>query len=253
MFVKYKFQKMKKKKTYVGEGLKWFVDFLPDDVFNSLNENERRSYREYRRYQKEIGESLNRIKRFQNQLETLQNNITLENLKIKGNSEEDGWEKKMKMYYDKVNHIDKNFNLNCSIERRDRSSVNKKIEDGTLKIFKNGKPIKKTTYGQKEIGKVVYLYGRVENSVFRQPFYLGDEKNVRVEIGKLFNEDWSKEPFEYLKDELRSLLSQYSRYHIFHNKWEGFKGDTHNLNSIIEWCNWCEENGVNRYEWGGLK
>jgi hypothetical protein len=48
-------------------------------------------------------------------------------------------------------------------------------------------------------------------------------------------------------------MSQYSRYHIFHNKWEGFKTETHNLNSIIEWCKWCDEKGVDRYEWGGIK
>lgn len=244
---------MKKKRTYIGEGLKWFVDFLPNDVFSSLNEDERRSYREYRRYQKEIGESLVRIKKFQKQLETLQKNISIENIKIKGNSEVDGWEIKMKMFYDKVNHIDKNFSLNCSVERRDRSSTTKKIKDGTLKRYKKDSPILKNTYGKKEIGKVVYLYGRVENSVFRQPIYLGDETNVRIELGKLFKEDWLDEPYEYLKDELRSLMSQYSRYHIFHNKWEGFKTETHNLNSIIEWCKWCDEKGVDRYEWGGVK
>jgi hypothetical protein len=244
---------MKKKRTYIGEGLKWFVDFLPNDVFSSLNEDERRSYREYRRYQMEIGESLVRIKKFQKQLETLQKNISIENIKIKGNSEVDGWEMKMKMFYDKVNHIDKNFSLNCSVERRDRSSTTKKIKDGTLKRYKKDSPILKNTYGKKEIGKVVYLYGRVENSVFRQPIYLGDETNVRIELGKLFKEDWLDEPYEYLKDELRSLMSQYSRYHIFHNKWEGFKTETHNLNSIIEWCKWCDEKGVDRYEWGGIK
>ena len=224
---------MKKKRTYIGEGLKWFVDFLPNDVFSSLNEDERRSYREYRRYQMEIGESLVRIKKFQKQLETLQKNISIENIKIKGNSEVDGWEMKMKMFYDKVNHIDKNFSLNCSVERRDRSSTTKKIKDGTLKRYKKDSPILKNTYGKKEIGKIVYLYGRVENSVFRQPIYLGDETNVRIELGKLFKEDWLDEPYEYLKDELRSLMSQYSRYHIFHNKWEGFKTETHNLNSTL--------------------
>jgi hypothetical protein len=49
IFVQYEFLVMKKKKTYIGQGLKWFVDFLPDELFNSLNEDERRSYREYRR------------------------------------------------------------------------------------------------------------------------------------------------------------------------------------------------------------
>jgi len=244
---------MKKKKTYIGEGLKWFVDFLPDDVFNSLNEVDRKNYREYRRYQKEIGESLVRIKKFEKQLETLKKNISIEKLKIKGNRDKDGWEKEMKSFYDRVNHIDKNFSLNCSVERRDRSSTTKKIKDGTLKTYKKDNPILKNTYGKKEIGKIEYLYGRVENSEFRVQIFLGDELNVRIEIGKLYNEDFLKPSFEILKEELRFLMSEYSRYQIFHNKWEGFKSKSHNLSSVIEWCKWCEQNGVNRYEWGRVK
>jgi hypothetical protein len=244
---------MKKKKTYIGEGLKWFVDFLPDDVFNSLNEVDRKNYREYRRYQKEIGESLVRINKFEKQLETLKKNISNEKLKIKGNRDKDGWEKEMKSFYDRVNHIDKNFSLNCSVERRDRSSTTKKIKDGTLKMYKKDSPILKNTYGKKEIGKIEYLYGRVENSEFRHQIFLGYELNIRIEIGKLFNEDWSVDPFDNLKEELKFLIIQYSRYQIFHNKWEGFKSKSHNLNSVIEWCNWCEQNGVDRYEWGRVK
>jgi len=107
-----------------------------------LNQEERRNYREYRRYQKEIGESLIRIKKFQKQLDTLQKKINFENIKIKGSNEVDGWEMKMKMYYDKVNHIDRNFTLNCSVERRDRSSVTKKIKDGSMKMFKKEHTLK---------------------------------------------------------------------------------------------------------------
>jgi hypothetical protein len=77
--------------------------------------------------------------------------------------------------------------------------------------------------------------------------------NVRIEIGKLYNEDFLKPSYEILKEELRFLMSEYSRYQIFHNKWEGFKSKSHNLTSVIEWCNWCEQNGVNRYEWGRVK
>lgn len=243
---------MKKKKTYIGQELKWFVDFLPDDVFNSLSEEERVNYREYRRYQKEIGEGLVRMSKHQEKIDKLNKLIQLENHKIKGDSENSGWEMKMKMFYDKVNHIDKNFHLNCSVERRDRTSVSKKINDGELVRFKKDHILKKN-YGEKEIGKVYKLYGRVENSVFRQPIYLGDEFNIRLELSKLLDEDFSKESYDILKDELRILMSQYSRHFIFHKKWEGFKGETHNLKSIIEWCRWCEENGVDRYDWGGMK
>lgn len=243
---------MTKKKTYIGEGQRRFFDFLPKEVFESLSDEEKVNYREYRRYQKEVGKGLVRISKHQEEIDKLNRLIQIENKKIKGDGENGGWEMKVQKFYDKINHIDKNFHLNCSVERRDRSSVSKKINDGELVRFKKDHILKKN-YGEKEIGKVYKLYGRVENSVFRQPIYLGDETNIRLELSKLLDEDFSKETYDVLKDELRILMSQYSRYFIFHKKWEGFKGETHNLKSIIEWCLWCEENGVNRYKWGGTK
>jgi hypothetical protein len=243
---------MNKKKRYIGEGLKWFVDFLPNEVFNSLSKEERVNYQGYRNYQRHIGDSNLKISNYQKQIEKLTNLIKDEQFKIRGDFENGGWELNMKMFYDKINHIDKNFHLNCSVERRDRTSISKKINDGELVRFKKDHILKKT-YGETEIGKVYKLYGRVENSTYRQQIYLGDETNIRLVLGKLLDEDFSNDPYDILKDELRILMSQYSRYLIFHKKWEGFKGETHNLKSMIEWCKWCEENGVNRYEWGGIK
>jgi hypothetical protein len=243
---------MNKKKRYIGEGLKWFVDFLPNEVFNSLSKEERVNYQGYRNYQRHIGDSNLKISNYQKQIEKLTNLIKDEQFKIRGDFENGGWELNMKMFYDKINHIDKNFHLNCSVERRDRTSISKKINDGELVRFKKDHILKKT-YGETEIGKVYKLYGRVENSTYRQQIYLGDETNIRLVLGKLLDEDFSNDPYDILKDELRILMSQYSRYLIFHKKWEGFKGETHNLKSMIEWCKWCEGNGVNRYEWGGIK
>jgi hypothetical protein len=243
---------MNKKKRYIGEGLKWFVDFLPNEVFNSLSKEERVNYQGYRNYQRHIGDSNLKISNYQKQIEKLTNLIKDEQFKIRGDFENGGWELNMKMFYDKINHIDKNFHLNCSVERRDRTSISKKINDGEIVRFKKDHILKKT-YGETEIGKVYKLYGRVENSTYRQQIYLGDETNIRLVLGKLLDEDFSNDPYDILKDELRILMSQYSRYLIFHKKWEGFKGETHNLKSMIEWCKWCEENGVNRYEWGGIK
>jgi hypothetical protein len=243
---------MTKKKTYIGEGQKRFFDFLPKEVFDSLSDEEQVNYREYRRYQKEVGKGLVRISKHQEEIDKLNRLIQIENKKIKGDGENGGWEMKVQKFYDKINHIDKNFHLNCSVERRDRSSVSKKINDGELVSFKKDHILKKN-YGEKEIGKVYKLYGRVENSVFRQPIYLGDETKVRFVLSKLVDEDLTEETYDVFKDELRVLISQYSRYLIFHNKWEGFKGETHNLDSISNWCKWCEENGVNRYEWGGKR
>jgi hypothetical protein len=56
---------MKKKKRYVGEGLKWFVDFLPKEIFYSFNEEEHKNYQGYRNYQSKIGMSSVKISNYQ--------------------------------------------------------------------------------------------------------------------------------------------------------------------------------------------
>jgi len=243
---------MKKKKSYIGEGQKRFISYLPDEVFNSLTPDERESYRNYRQNQKNIGNSLIKISKYQDQIRKLNLLIKGEKNKINGDGENGGWEMNLKRYYERIIHIDRNFHLNCSIEKRDRSSVSKRIKEGIQTRVKKDH-ILKNTYGKKEIGPVIKLYGRVENLQNRQQIYLGDERKVRKILGELLNENFMEDPFEFVKDEMKSLLSQYSRYKIYHNKWEGFKGETHNLNSIIEWTIWCENNGINRYEWGGNK
>jgi hypothetical protein len=243
---------MKKKKRYVGEGQKRFFDFLPPVVFNSLTEEERVNYRGYRSNQKYIGESTLKILKFQKEIEKLNNHIKEEQFKIKGDFENGGWEMKVKMFYDKITHIDKNFQLNCSIERRDRTSLSKRYIDGEVKTFKKV-PILKKQYGEKDIERVYKLYGRVENTQHRKQIYFGDEKEVRKVISDIYGEDWTSDPYEFLKDELRTLVSQYSRYKIFHQKWEGFLKEKHNMKSVKDWCVWCIENGVDRYEWGGKK
>lgn len=243
---------MKKKKRYVGEGQKWFVDFLPKEVFNSLTDEERVNYQGYRNYQRHIGDSSVKISNYQKEIEKLNKLIKDEQFKIKGDFENGGWEMKVKMFYDKITHIDKNFQLNCSIERRDRTSLSKRYIDGEVKTFKKV-PILKKQYGEKDIKRVYKIYGRVENTQHRKQIYFGDEKEIRKVMTEIYDEDWNSDPYEYLKDELRILVSQYSRYKIFHQKWEGFLKETHNMKSVKDWCKWCEENGVDRYEWGGKK
>lgn len=242
----------KKKKRYVGEGQKRFFDFLPPVVFNSLTPEEKVNYQGYRNYQRHIGESTIKISEHLKQIEKLNKLIKEEQFKIKGDFENGGWEMKVKMFYDKITHIDKNFQLNCSIERRDRTSLSKRYIDGEVKTFKKV-PILKKQYREKDIERVYKIYGRVENTQHRKQIYFGDEKEIRKVMTEIYDEDWTSDPYEFLKDELRILVSQYSRYKIFHQKWEGFLNEKHNMKSVRDWCKWCIENGVDRYEWGGKK
>jgi hypothetical protein len=241
----------KSRKKYVGEGTKFFINFLPDDIFNSFSEEEKLSYREYRRYQRFCGEGGLRIKKYQLEIEKLNQKINEERKKIKGIMDEDGWEKKMEFFYNDVSHLDKNLKLNVSIEKRNRTSKSKKVIDGELPTISFERVNK--TYGGKEVKKNYKFYGRVENLSNRKDFYFGDEVDMRKGLEEIFFEDWSKDDFDSVKDELKSIMSQFSRYHIFKSDWMEFKVESYNIKSLVEWCKWCEENGVNRYEWGGMR
>jgi hypothetical protein len=241
----------KSRKKYVGEGTKFFINFLPDDIFNSFSEEEKLSYREYRRYQRFCGEGGLRIKKYQLEIEKLTQKINEERKKIKGIMDEDGWEKKMEFFYNDVSHLDKNLKLNVSIEKRNRTSKSKKVIDGELPTISFERV--NQTYGGKEVKKNYKFYGRVENLSNRKDFYFGDEVDMRKGLEEIFFEDWSKDDFDSVKDELKSIMSQFSRYHIFKSNWMEFKVGTYNIKSLVEWCKWCEENGVNRYEWGGMR
>jgi hypothetical protein len=243
---------MKKKRKYVGENLKWFLDFLPDDVYDSLSNDDKLHYREYRRFQRFIGEGNLRIEKLQKQIDLLQNKIREERIKIKGvDSEHSSWNEKMKIHYNHINHLHKDFTFGCSISRRDRSSKSQKLKDGKLRNLKeNELPIEKESYKGKEITKNYLWYSRVENSKFRCGIYLGKEEKIRTFLGELYNEDWSKDDIEDLRSELRGILSQYTRYKVFNSNWETFDDETHNLKSVSDWC---KKMGDKRYEWGGMK
>lgn len=244
---------MGKKRRYVGEKLKWFMDFLPDEVFNSLSEEEQVNYREYRRYQRFIGEGNQKIEKYQRQIESLNKKIKKEKEKIKGiDTEHSSWEQKMKIHYYEINHLYKDFTFGVSITRRDRSSKSQKIKEGRIRknVLDEDYGVEKNTYKGKEITKNYLWYSRVSTSKYKPSIYLGKEENLRLFLGELYDEDWSKDDIDTVKDELRSIISQYTRYKVFHTDWKTFDSETHNLQTIKEWC---DKMGDKRYEWGGMK
>jgi hypothetical protein len=238
---------MKRNKTYIGKNTRWFMDYLPNVVFNKLSEKDRKHYREYRRYQRYIGESQERIQKLRSQIEKIKQQISDERIKIDGDGKgNDGWKYKQKMYYDEVSYLNKKFKFSCTIEFRDRSSksLKKKLKDDG-----GGQFSYRTTYGKKGIKPVILLYSNIVTTSFRKSIYLGKEDVVRDRIGNLYNEDITNDSREILLDDyLRPLLCQYSRYHIHSKGWDWFRERTHNLDTITKWG---VKLGDDRYDWGG--
>ena len=100
---------MSEKRRFVDENQKWFIDFLPSEVFYSLSSEDQVHYNEYKKYKglKEKSESL--IADLEKQNEMNQKLIDEEKFRINGDSENSGYEMKMGKHYDSITSVDKDF------------------------------------------------------------------------------------------------------------------------------------------------
>lgn len=204
---------------YVGENTRWFMDYLPKKVFDSLNSEQRKYYREYRRNQRFIGDSQIKVDEIQREVESLQKLIRSEKEKQRK------WKGKLKMYYDEISHLDDNFKFGCSVEYRKRKSR------------KEGDP------------PYVYLYSNLTSTSHRVSIYLGNENVVKNQLGVLFGEDLSSDDRVTLVEEyIKTIVRPFSRFHIHKLGWDKFKEKTLNLELVLDWVKKVGWDEV--YKWG---
>lgn len=204
---------------YVGENTRWFMDYLPKRVFDSLTSEQRRYYREYRRNQRFIGDSQKKVDEIQKEIDSLQKLIRSEKEKQRK------WEEKLKMYYDEISHLDDNFKFGCSVEFRKRKSR------------KEGDP------------PYIYLYSNLTTTSHRVSIYLGNETEVKRQLGVLFGEDLSSDDRVTLVEEyIKTIVRPFSRYHIHKLGWDKFKEKTLNLELVLDWVKKVGWDEV--YKWG---
>ena len=196
-----------KKREYIGKGSRWFMEFLPDDVFNSLTPIQRKYYQRYRNYQKNVGRSQLRILELEKSIEELKRKIERERSKKKE------WESKVQDYYGQLSFLDKDFKFSCTIEYRKRKSR------------KEGDP------------PYVYIYSHLVTTHQRVSIYLGNEELVKRKIGELYGEVLSDEDDKEILNEeyLRVIIRPFARYHIHKLGWDKMKLKSFNLDSITKW------------------
>ena len=204
---------------YVGENTRWFMDYLPQKVFDSLNSVQRKYYREYRRNQRFIGDSKKKVDEIQKEIDSLQKLIRSEKEKQRK------WKGKLKMYYDEISHLDDNFKFGCSVEYRKRNSR------------KEGDP------------PYIYLYSNLTSTSHRISIYLGNENVVKNQLGVLFGEDLSSDDRVTLVEEyIKTIVRPFSRFHIHKLGWDKFKEKTLNLELVLDWVKKVGWDEVNK--WG---
>lgn len=227
--------KMTKEKKYRSEGDVFFMDYLPDEVFNNLSDSERESYRIYRNNHRWIHDGEERIKRFESQIQSLKEEIKSIKGKINGDQYNSGWKSTMKKNYTNISYLSKKFEFYCSVGFRNRKSTT--IQNQTR--FKKKLVRNQSQYGGKNLTTNPKIYVRIESSdkKYIKNIYVGDETKTRQMIERLRGGDWSsnKVSVKRLKLEIQNIYVPYSRYQIYHSNWESFKGDTHSVQKVEDW------------------
>lgn len=240
---------MKRKKDYKSRGEKFFLEYLPQEVFDSFKPKEREDYKKYRDNHRYMFNGKNQIKKWEEEISKLRKKIKDKKSQINGDGEYSGWKEKMMIGYEGIQKYSKDFQFNISIGFQTR----------TPKILKNQKDLEEGKRGRKKDmreqthfkGKLIKPSSRMVIRLTRtkdvhKNFHGGSEEDVRMMIGNLYKEDWSKESLENLKYEVRILYSTYIRYHVFHSNWKEFMLGKHSLSNVIEWS---KKMGDKRYDW----
>lgn len=243
------------KKNYKSQDEELFFDYLPDEVFNSLTEGERKDYREYRRYHHLVFNGNKKIENYKKQIQKLNELIKIERFKIKGGVDNsggtvDGWNQKLKFHYSNISRLDEQLRLNVSTEMRKRKSKSLMLKQNPTKrgVFE----ITRKTYKQKELTEYEYLYGKVTSVYQRHKivFYCGPIESVREKLLPILGDESNKIHLNKIRWEVTNLITQYVRYTVFHKGWEYIKDELKNLDVITEWVQYCNQNGLDRKRWG---
>ena len=251
----------KKERKYLSEQFidrRFFVDYLPTKIYYDLTPQEKVDYREYRRYSYFISRSKKKIEDLESQIKKIQSKIHDEIKKHKdfldiyysedGNKEhrdvvEHGWDSKMKNHYEKLTHIHQKFDFTIWWEKRPISNKTLKQKSGEL-IFPDTEILRNVTkYRGRELELRYRWYIKIKGvgSKPSKNIYLGDEESIRTTLSDIYQEDFFKDDWGVVKDELRSLIESYVIYNLMNKGWdtfmktEKFGGDSHSLRTIKEW------------------
>ena len=128
---------MKRKKDYRSKGEKFFLEYLPTEVFDSLKPKERVNYKKYRDNHRYLFNGKNQIKEWEEEISKLRKKIKDKKSQINGDGEYSGWKEKMMIGYQGVEKYSKDFQFNISIGFRYRKSEILKNEED-YKMGKKG-------------------------------------------------------------------------------------------------------------------
>lgn len=248
-------QKKYKYRESLIRGKKLVIDYLPDDIFYSLNEGERKNYREYRRSNFNLGESNLKLEKLNKRLEKLKSQIK----EVK----EEVYERKNKVevHFSRIGFLSKDIRFNISIYFKDKTSESyyqrkkqKENEQHSLDEYYKRKKYLKKSYKGKPLTKKKKFYISLETLDYkRKNIYVGSEKDVRLFLNEVvykdFDRDINKDSLQFVKEELREVYSDYITYMVRKNGWNEFLvNSSNNIKVVSEWYE-KTDGGMNKVTW----
>ena len=218
-------------KQFISQGRRYFVEFLPEEVFKGLSKEEKSNHSKYRHRHRTYHKKLKEVEELEVQVQELKNLIKNKKLLVKG------YEREVFKYYDKVKHLDKNLEFLWWEEEEWR---NKKI----CKRNPSVKPQKRVVY------RVEYKLG---GRRVRKKISCGSRKKIPQLLNgyKNRNKNYLELDKDNIQNELKcGYMAGYISYHLYKYGYNHFHNTPHNLKSVVEWFNTYDEtNG----KWEGFK
>ena len=198
----------------------FFKDYLPDEFFINLTEQQRISFRELR-------ENYLLLEKSSKEIEKIRKEIKLKYNSIKSLEKKMGDKKMPFSINGRINKAEKvlspliqNLRFSISVGLRYYNSKKKKNPKFYLRIksFKNS-------------------YKNI---------YIGSENNIKKTLKNITNKSFKSYDIDELKPELKLLYSVYTRYFVWKNSWKKFFNSKHSLKEVEIWS---KEMGSEMYRW----
>ena len=203
---------MKNILNYRAREEKFFLDYLPDELFINLTEPQRINFRKLRENHLLIQKAESEIQDLYSEIKEKKERIKKIKYKIEGTTERPGYMLKMQSAETELNKLIINFSFSVSIGFR--SHKTKKKTNSTPKLYLR---IQRTSREFKNI-------------------YIGTEEYAKLILEELTSTSWKTIPAEIVKEEIKLLYGSYVRYFIWKKNWDEFFKEKHGISSVKDWA-----------------
>lgn len=216
---------------------KLFIDYVPQEILDDMDSETVKHLYKYRDYHRFIHDRTVKIEMLEERIKKYKKDIESHKSVIDG---EGGFKEKLMFHYQFVTDYDKQLRINSWMEKKPRSSKSFKLLKGdSIKIDSSfsarnthkGKPLKETI---DYITKVEIPERR------RKTIYCGQIPDIVDQLqrlGVLKNKEVNQISIDDIKPEVKVIVNQFSRFHIYKKGWDDFRNESGiNLTKVVDWC-----------------